>query len=122
MVSEKNVLNSFKLVKNDIMKLQKELIEINQGQAEILDRLGKMDIIDVKLTQKVAKKPKTKTKIVTKTVRARPKTRFLASKEGDKFHNPHCPFAKNIKPKTKVVFKTKTSALNKGYKPCACVK
>ena len=103
MVSEKNILNSFRRVKNDIIKIQAELMEMNQRQLDIFERLGKMDIVDVKLTQKVAKKPKIKTKIVTKTVRAQPKKKFHASKEGDKFHDPHCPFAKNILPKTKII-------------------
>ena len=51
------------------------------------------------------------------------KTRHVrTSKTGKKFHIEACPFAKNIKPKYKIRFKSKTKALNEGYKPCNCVK
>jgi len=108
------------------MKIQEEFIELSQIQAEMLKRLGKMDTIDVKLEQEVKNaaknKPVTTTKIITKTVTKTPKKRYLASTESDKFHDIHCPFAQNIKPKTKIIFKSKDTALNKGYKPCKCVK
>ena len=126
MTDEHNIINSFRLVKNDIMKIQEEFIELSQIQAEMLKRLGKMDTIDVKLEQEVKNaaknKPVTTTKIITKTVTKTPKKRYLASTESDKFHDIHCPFAQNIKPKTKIIFKSKDTALNKGYKPCKCVK
>ena len=48
--------------------------------------------------------------------------RFVASKTGSKFHALNCVFAKNIKPKSKIVFKTKNRALNLGLKACDCVK
>ena len=70
----------------------------------------------------IVKKVHTRPKTVVKTVTKYAKKKYLASKEGKDFHIPHCPFALNIKPKTRIVFKTKASALNKGYKPRKCVK
>ena len=46
---------------------------------------------------------------------------FVASKESNKFHIPECPFAKNILPKNKIVFKSKEEAIEAGFKPCRCV-
>ncbi|MBU2562790.1 MAG: hypothetical protein KKF68_03965 [Nanoarchaeota archaeon] len=124
---ESNIINSFRLVKNDIMKLQEEVLEVSRIQKEILKKIEKLGIDELKLAQKVQevrKKPKTvtKTRVITKTVTKRPKKRYLASKTGKNFHTPNCPFAKNIMPKSRLVFKTRETALNKGYKPCNCVK
>ena len=126
MVNEKNIINSFKLAKNDIMRIQDELFEISQKQNEIIKKINNLVISKTKLEKKLEKvtkkKPKTKTRVITKTVTKKAKKRFVGSKTGKKFHNPHCPFAKNIKPKARVIFKSKTTALNKGYRPCNCVK
>jgi len=81
----------------------------------------------------IIKRVKSKPKIIIKKVHTRPKTivktvtkyakkRFVAAKNGKDFHIPKCPFAQNIKPKGKKVFKSKAAALNKGYKACKCVK
>ena len=75
-----------------------------------------------KVDVKVSKKPVSRTKTIVKTVNHRPKKIFAASKEGKKFHMVKCPFAQNIKPKSKVNFKSKNAAFNKGYKPCKCIK
>ncbi len=100
---EKNILKSFGLAKSDIIQLQNKVIELSRNQRVIVEKLEKLN----KPTKKTTTK-KTKT--------------FVAAKEGKKFHIRECPFAKNIKPKSKVTFKTKNSALNKGYKPCNCIK
>ena len=123
MVNDNQIINSFRLVKNDIMKLQEEMLEIGQIQKEILQKLNKLGLEGKDLEHKIedVSRKKPQTKIITKTVTKTPKKKFIASKEGTKFHDVHCPFAKNIKPKTKIIFKTKETALNKGYKPCACV-
>jgi hypothetical protein len=82
-------------------------------QQKIVEMIAK---VDKKVSNK--KRPKTKVKTVTK----RAKKVFVASKTGSKFHVKNCPFAKNIKPKSRLIFKTKNTALNKGLKPCNCVK
>ena len=110
-------MNSFRLAKKDIIKLQNEVIETNQTQKKLIAKLDS-------LAAKLSKAPKTvqKTKTIVKTVSKHAKKKFVASKEGKKFHMTHCPFALNIKPKSKVIFKSRDTALNNGYKPCKCVK
>jgi hypothetical protein len=114
MIDERKVKQAFTLVKNDMINLQRELLELNIRQQRIMEMLSKLN----NKTIRTSIKPKVKIKTVTK----RAKKVFVASKTGKKFHDKHCPFAKNIKPKSKVIFKTKNTALNHGLKPCTCVK
>jgi len=148
---ESNIIHSFQLAKNDIIRLQDNYMEMKRTQARILEKLAKLD--SKKAKKPVKKKPAKKKKVVKakkpvkakkakkvvkakkpvkakkakkvekpKTVRRSVRKTYVASKEGKKFHVSNCPFAQNIKPKTKVKFKTKTRPLNLGYKPCSCVK
>ena len=71
------------------------------------------------LEKKAAKK---KEKVIVRTNKKRAHKIFVAPKEGKVFHLSNCPFAQNIKPKNKVTFKSKTKALNEGFKPCKCIK
>ena len=116
---EHNVIKSFVSAKQDIDGVKDEL-------AMALKRLAHLEnqVLKVKLT-KPAPKPATRTKVVqvVKTVKQKHRAKtFVASKTGKKFHIKECPFAQNIKPKSMIKFKTKDSGLNKGYKPCDCVK
>ena len=111
---ERNVINSFRLVKKDIILVQNALLDLKNAQGEVLELLTQMQ-------KGVFKSTSPKKKIVKKKNSGK-KTSYLASKTGKKFHQKNCPFAQNIKPKTKITFKSKTTALNKGYKPCNCVK
>jgi len=111
MISERNLITSFRLAKSDIMRIQEELLNLKKQQSEIFLKLEKL----IKKREKNSHSEKKKK--AKKTI----KKIYVASKEGNKFHNPNCPFAKNIKPKSKIIFKTKNSALNKGYKPCRCI-
>ncbi len=113
---EKNILNSFKLAKSDIIKIQDKYLDLKKIQANILDRLFKLETSKTKIQRPIKivqeiKKPviHTKRKI------------YVASKEGKKFHLHNCPYAQNIRPKMLVKFKTKTTALNNGYEPCKCI-
>ena len=144
---EENVMHSFKLAKSDIIKLQNDVVMLSQTQERIMEMVDELKSYEQKLYQNVrdvSKKYAVAPKTIVKTIRAKPKTivkrirtrpktivktvtkyakkRFVASKEGKDFHIPKCPYAQNIKPKGKRVFKSKASALNKGYKPCKCVK
>jgi len=113
---EQNITRSFQLAKSDILKLsqaQERIIEvIDELKTQQTDLRKKISAIN----QKLEKKPKTVIKTTSK------KTKYVASKSGSKFHMVNCPFAQNIKPKSKVNFSSKTKALNDGYKPCDCVK
>lgn len=128
-----NIVESFRLAKNDIMKLQDEAISLNKALKKQSENVARLKLSHTKLQEKVknlkAKKPKaTKTKVVTvkrvaakKTVK-RARKIYVTAKDGKKFHEPNCPYAKNIKPKHKVTFKSTTKALNEGYKACTCAK
>lgn len=145
---EQNIVNSFRLAKSDIIKTKNDVIELSKTQKRILEMLKDLNAKQVKLNQRVTKlngkkvaKPKpvvkTKTRTVVKKVPVvkrvkvpvvkkihvakRAQKTFVASKEGKKFHSVNCPFAQNIKPKHKKSYKSKTKALNEGYKPCDCV-
>tara|TARA_Y100000310_G_C20599670_1_gene772347 strand:+ start:1031 stop:1384 length:354 start_codon:yes stop_codon:yes gene_type:complete len=113
---EENVIHSFKLAKRDIITLQNEVIRLSQ----MMEKL-RSDVGTTKLAQEKLRKPKQKV-IVKKVSAKRAKKHYFASKTGTKFHDPHCPFAKNIKPKMRVRFAAKDTARNKGYKPCNCVR
>lgn len=46
------------------------------------------------------------------------KSKYVASKNSDKFHKKSCSYAKKIKAKNKITFKSKLQAKKLGYKPC----
>ena len=108
---EANIVTSFDLVKEDIENLQDQIKNLTSTQKKIVEVL---DGLNTRLNLVG------KNKVISKTPSK--KTVFVASKTGKSFHKPACPFAKNIKPKSKITFSAKASALNKGYKPCSCVK
>jgi len=122
---ERNVIRSFQGVKRDMLEVKDHLLKLAETQE-------KLQVLLVEMNKKTSAKPKAK--VITKVVKSKPKVitkvktvraktakkTYVASKEGEKFHIPACPYAKNIKPKLAVKFKTKNTALNKGYKPCSC--
>ncbi len=114
MINERKIQQAFTLVKNDMINLQREILELNIRQQRIMEMLSKLNT----KTTRATSKPKVKIKTITR----RAKKLYVASKTGKKFHIKSCPFAKNIKPKSRVIMKTKNTALNRGYKPCTCVK
>ena len=124
---ERNIIQSFRLAKSDIIKLQDKIIEVGNVQKKIIERLETLRAKEVLLSQKVREitlgrlsNPVEKT--VVKTIAKKAQKKYVGSKEGKKFHFDVCPFAQNIKPKTKVIFSSKTKAFNDGYKPCHCIK
>ncbi len=127
---EKNIIKSFELVKKDIRDLEDKLNSLVGSQGRIKKTLGELNERELQLYKNLQKmkavkpkksraKPKPKKKVIAKK---KHHTIYVAPKEGKKFHLKNCPFAQNIKPKNRIVFKSKTKALNKGFKPCECVK
>ncbi|PIZ50918.1 hypothetical protein COY27_05555 [Candidatus Woesearchaeota archaeon CG_4_10_14_0_2_um_filter_33_13] len=114
---ETNVVNSFRLAKQDIVKLYESV-------HYLLNQVEKLKQENVYLTQKLTRLSEPR-KVIVKTVKRVANhsvaKKFLATKGGSKVHDTHCPFAKNIKPKNKVVFNSKVKALNAGYKFCKCL-
>ncbi len=133
---EKNIMHSFKLVKKDIIQMQEKIIMLSQAQERIMEMLNELKANDVTIYNKakelkrdieqnkkrLSSKPTTRT--IIRTIKAPAKRKpveFIASKQSHKFHRKSCPFAKNIKPKHKIIFKSKTKALNEGFKACKCI-
>ena len=105
---EQKIIDSFQLVKKDMKKLATSL-------SLVLDKVEKLDSENKKLNLVVSKvKPTVVVSRKTKTSK-----KFVASKTGKKVHMANCLHARNIK--KRVIFKSKTDALNKGYKLCSCV-
>ncbi len=109
---EKNISESFRRARSDIVKLQEQVLQLARTQAQLSERLDKTGNKTIVRNVRVVK---------ASVVKSRAK-HFIASKTGKKFHIPECIFTKNIKPKSKIVFKSKNTALNSGYKPCDCIK
>jgi len=146
-ILEKNIRESFRLAKTDILRLEQAIDDINQKIHELEDRhmdnkdkiekikdgkgkfytaikkkkaKQKVKIKIVRIKVRAKKKKKAKTKKVKK-VRHHHKHKFVAANDGKKFHFVNCVFAKNIHPKKRVYFASKATALNRGLKPCVCV-
>lgn len=109
MVQSGRVKRAFRHIKDDIMLLKAEVARLSK-ENEMLINIVKEQ------TDLIVEKKK-----VVKTKNGVGKTTFVASKNGGKFHKSNCPYAKNIKPKDKISFKSKNAFLNKNYKPCKCV-
>ncbi|MFH1316820.1 MAG: hypothetical protein ABII01_04840 [Candidatus Woesearchaeota archaeon] len=126
---EENVMNSFRLAKTDIITLNEKVIDLNESQKRIISMFKDISSAQARLDEKVkhlnaksAKPVIIRSKPIVRTVTKSAKKVFVASKQGKKFHEKNCPFAQNIKPKSRMIFNTKSSPLNKGYKACNCVK
>lgn len=114
------ISNSFRLVKNDMMKIQEEIIELNKSQERMMEIMNQLRASQEKLKNRPAKKVVRKT--VTNKASKRTNKTYVATKDGKRFHIKECPFAQNILPKHKRTFKSKVKAMNEGYKACNCVK
>ena len=113
MTLENNVKRSFQDVKKDILEIKNHLLNLAEMQEKLMNQL---EDLKKKEKPKIASKPKTVKTVKPKTA----SSKFIAAKEGKKFHVPTCPFGKNIK--EKVNFSTEDAAKKKGYKACHCIK
>jgi regulator of replication initiation timing len=105
--------------------MQTEIIDLAKKQEELMKEIMILKQEDNSIENRMnnlKKQPHQKT--ITKIVKIQSKkhNKFVASKLGKNFHMPTCPFVKNVKPKSQIIFKSKNAALNKGYKPCTCIK
>lgn len=115
---EQNVANSFRLAKNDIITLQQNIAVLTQNQERIMEWLSDLRDKESQLYHRMKAAPKKA--VALKTTKHSKK--FVASRTGSKVHEANCPFAKNIKPKSRVIFSKKDTAFNQGYKACECIK
>ncbi|MBU3941749.1 MAG: hypothetical protein KKF74_02445 [Nanoarchaeota archaeon] len=124
---KQNIINSFRLAKSDIIETKQDIIELGRTMESIIERLSELKTNQARITEKIKAFENKASKKAVKKVIIRRNTKkahkiFVAPKEGKVFHLSNCPFAQNIKPKNKVNFKSKTKALNEGFKPCKCIK
>ena len=124
---KQNIVNSFRLAKSDIIETKQDMIELSRTMESIIERLSELKKNQVRMIEKIKVLENKASKKAVKKVIIRRNTKkahkiFIAPKEGKLFHLSNCPFAQNIKPKNKVIFKSKTKALNEGFKPCKCIK
>lgn len=107
---ELNIIESFNLAKKDIRELARRIGELER----VLDAVVK-----------IGEKPKviTQTRVVRKIVRQKPSpVKYVASRNGLRYHAQNCVFAKNINTENRIVSRTKASLKSKGYSACDCVK
>ena len=112
---------SFARVKNDIMNIQAQLMEISSQQMELFDVINDLKRKDVQLVKGISENKKTIEKKIASKKAVKVHT-YIASKTGKNFHIKECPFAKNISPKSLVRYNSAQKALEEGYKACDCVR
>ena len=93
---QKNTRKSFALARQDIQALYDHVSMLHHVVKDLNDKIDNLS--------------------VGKVVR-----KFVASKTSTKIHTDKCAFAKNIKAKNKLNFKSKETALVQGYVACNCV-
>ncbi|MBU0456789.1 MAG: hypothetical protein KKD75_01470 [Nanoarchaeota archaeon] len=109
MINEETIVKSFQLAKKDIFNLY-EHFNAMKSEVEMLK------IKNQQLALEVAQfKP------VVKNVKQVANKQYIASKSGKKVHQANCLFARNISKENKIIFRTKTNALNEGYNLCSCL-
>ncbi len=118
---EDNLRTSFRMVREDVIRIQRKILNMEQREAQIVRILKRIDTNDHELSSKLKKIESLLKNPVIKTTKSTKRTTFIAPKKGKSFHKTNCPFAKNIKPKNSLKFKSKNVALNAGFKPCKCV-
>ncbi len=108
-------------IKASFMLTKKELAEIKSGISDLTAELHRISEKNKVLFAKVSKaRPVKKVSIVRSSKKRASK--FIGARNSMLLHDPKCPFAKRILPKNRVVFRSKTKALNLGFKRCECLK
>lgn len=97
--------------------MQDTMTQLSQSQERIMEMLGELRAQETALYNAMKAHKLTTSHPVKRTRKS-----YVASKTGKSVHTTNCPFGKNIKPKSKVVFATKSKAFNAGYRACDCLK
>ena len=118
---EKNVIKSFRLAKNDIIRLQRDFLSLSQAEERIMELLDGLKATQSELFQRIRELEHGSKPIAAALKHSNARKGYVASKVGKSYHRKNCPFAHNIKNQTKVVFYTKSKAENLGLKACRCV-
>ncbi len=123
---EINTIQSFRLAKTDMIKLNHFMHNLHQNQEMLLNEIAKLkqNQISNELTIR-ALQSKIKTQQIQPAQIIETKAHedyFVASKNSGKFHESHCAFAKNITRKNKLVFDTEDKARKTGRSRCVCAR
>ncbi|USN45535.1 MAG: hypothetical protein H6502_00150 [Candidatus Woesearchaeota archaeon] len=108
---KKNVVKSFRAAKQDITRLQQEIVRISTENKELKNAIASI--------QKEVFALSTQKQPVPPVAPSDP--HFVASNTGEKFHQSNCPFASNIKKGNRTYFPNAKAARDAGYKACNCV-
>lgn len=123
---EINTIQSFRLAKTDMIKLNHFMQNLHQNQEVLLNEVVKLkqNQLENELTIR-ALQSKIKTQQIQPIQIVETKANedyFVASKNSKKFHESHCAFAKNINQNNKIVFDTEDKARKTGRNKCVCAK
>ena len=107
---DSKIRHAFILAKRDIYDLRAAI----KMQQDVIKKLSESQKILLIKIERLESKKTTNT-VTTKTVRIN-KT-FVGAKTTLRVHSEDCPFGKNINPKNRVKFRTKTKAFNEAGCP-----
>lgn len=101
----------------------KDVSGIKKAELTILDDsnnvIFKNTTSKIKTTEKITKdKPVEKKTTTSASSTSNSGTTYWASSNSDKFHYPSCEWAQKISSRNKVVFHSRSEALNSGFQPC----
>lgn len=112
-ILEENIKRSFLLAKKDIAELKSSFNELSAELSRTVEH-------SARLSDKLLKYERNSTHLPIRT--AGKTQRLIGARISMLLHKENCPFAKRILPKNREIFRSKTKALNKGYRPCECLK
>ncbi len=114
----KNVSLSFTLARKDIESLRLRVSELTGALNQVAEAQKSM----AARLASYENSGKSKSSIIlAPRISARRPAFFLGAASTMKVHEPSCPFAKNVLKSNKVVFRSKSQAFRKGYRPCQCL-
>jgi len=119
---EANVIHSFRRAKSDIIRLQNDFLQLSKTQERIAEMLNDLNNKELTLYHNFKNLDARIVERPAATRSAKKLKTYLATKGGKNFHITSCPYAQNIKPKNRIKFKSRSKALNQGFKPCKCTR
>ena len=135
---EKNIINSFGIAKDDILRTQNDQIRLGKIQERLFDIVKELENKELELNSRVRKvenydkylrslidkieiKFENKFEDINERIHTEENKKFVGAKTSGKIHEMNCPFAQNIKPVNKIIFESKEEALDYGFDKCKCV-
>ncbi len=106
-------------IKASFNQAKKEIAELKSRISEVNAELHNISESNRSLFASMSKAKPGKKRVSISKKRA---SKFVGARNSMLLHNPNCPFAKRILPKNRIVFRSKTKALNSGFKLCECLK